>query len=264
MSNYSKKWKWKYLSIAVIAIVAIGFSFAQIFGGAALQAASSSRSLTADAEAAPQSGNPPGTVHVSFKGKSAEAYWYTYDKPEDGIYTEAGLFATDSAYKQKSQRYDESVAFIFIYQYKEGKEICETVDGEQYCWVEYIPILSFEGYTTLRPDAFSVTGGTLRSATLNTEITGYDYSTDTEKTITINALWSGTEGLSSGKSNERFRSDGFHYTSHSTGISRGADVSATIGGDISLTLDTPPLDVVEEASIHSAKQGFTESYRFDQ
>ena len=263
MSNYSKNWNWKYGSIAVIAIVAIGFSFAQIFGGA-LHAAFSSRSITTNAEAAPQSGNTPHNVHVSFKGKSAEAYWYTYDEPEDGIYTDAGLFATDFAYKEKSEKYEESVVYIFINQYKEGEEVCETIDGEEYCWVEYIPILSFGGYTTLTPDAFSITGGILRSATLNTEITGYDYATDTEKTITINALWSGTDGLFSGKSNERFRSDGFQYSSHSTGISRGADVSATISGDISLILDTPPLDVVEEASIHSAKQGYTESVRFDQ
>ena len=263
MSNYSRKWKWKYGSIAVIAIVAIGFSFAQIFG-AALQTAFSSRSITTNAEAAPQSGNTSSNVHVSFKGKSAEAYWYSYDEPKDGIYTDAGLFATDFAYKQKSEKYEESVVYIFINQYKEGEEVCEIIDGEEYCYVEYIPILAFGGYTTLTPDAFSVTGGTLRSATLNAEITGYDYATDTEKTITINALWSGTGDLSSGKSSERFRSDGFHYASSSTGISRGADVSATIGGDISLTLDTPPLDVVEDASIHSAKQGYTESVRFDQ
>jgi hypothetical protein len=57
--------------------------------------------------------------------------------------------------------------------------------------------------------------------------------------ITVNALWCGTDGLSSGKSTQRFHSDGFHYVSHYTGTSRGADAAATITGDINMILDNP-------------------------
>jgi hypothetical protein len=252
MSIESKLRKWKYVSIGVIAILAVGFSFLQVFA-AALFVVTSFQSMTA--EAAPAG----STTHVSFKGKAVEANWYS---EEDEVYTEAALFATESAYKQKSDKYGESVAYIIINQYKEGEEICEIVDEEEYCWTESIPILAFDGYTTLAPEAFIVSGATLRSASLNTQMTGYDYASDSEKTITINAVWSGLDGLFSGNSNYRFRSDDYRYSAHFHGSNRAADASAAISGDINMILDSPPLNE-EYASLYFAKQGYVESIRFD-
>lgn len=198
-------------------------------------------------------------IHFSFKGKSAEAYWYS---EENELYTEAILFATDSAYKQKSDRYEESVMYLAIYQYKEGEEICKIYEGKEYCDVEYIPILAFEGYGILTPEAFAVQGARLSSATLNTEITGYDYVSDSEKTITIDADWSGTDSMTSGKNTYRVRSDDYRYSVHYSGFNRAADPIASLTGDIDMVLDSPPM-LGEYGTLYSAKEGYVEAINFN-
>lgn len=198
-------------------------------------------------------------THFSFKGKSAEAYWYS---EENEIYSEAMLFATDSAYKQKSDRNEESVMYLAIYQYKEGEEICEIYEDEEYCDVEYIPILAFEGYAILTPNAFALKGAGLSSATLNSEITGYDYVSDSEKTITIDADWSGTGSMTTGKNTYKVRSDDYRYSTHYTGSNRAADPIASLTGDINMVLDRPPM-LEEYGYLYSAKEGYVEAINFN-
>ncbi|MGH9910594.1 MAG: hypothetical protein ACRD32_08135 [Nitrososphaerales archaeon] len=171
---------------------------------------------------------------IRYKGQSADAYW---DYEDNGIYTDVFVWTSQYATQQKSDRYTESGAYVGIYQYKVGDEVCNEYDGEKYCWHEYIPIQEFFGYTTINSEAFK-TQGRLDGATLDATITGYNYLTDTpqERTIAISVKWTGEGDYSSGNSNYHYHSSNYMYNGHYVGLYRQATATASISGDITMNL----------------------------
>jgi len=174
------------------------------------------------------------TTNIRYKGQSADAYWYF---EENGIYTDVFVWVSEYTSQQRSDRYTDSSAYVGIYQYKLGNEVCYTYDGQQYCWNEYIPLQAFFGYTSIQPGAFT-TQGKLEAATLDLLVGGYDYLADPAqaKTVTIKVQWTGEGEYSSGNSNYHYRSSTYDYNGHYIGLYRQASATASISGDINLNL----------------------------
>ena len=117
------------------------------------------------------------TTSIRYKGQSADASWYT---EQNDVYTNVDVFATNSASRQGSDQHTDSIAYIGIYQYKLGDQVCDTYDGQQYCWNEYIPLQEYFGYGTIDSATFQ-TQGRLDGATLDTTLNGYSYLTDSSR-----------------------------------------------------------------------------------
>lgn len=200
-----------------------------------------------------QSASAATSITIKYKGNAADAYWSNED---NGVYTEVYLFATDYRSQQKSSSAGDSVAYITIYQYALN-EVCEKYRGETYCWYEEVPTLAFDGFASgLDPQAFQATR--LDKATLDTQITGYDWVSGTEKTITVNAAWSGIGDTSSGNYLYNYRSGDYTIHEQGTGSWRQADVTASIAGDITLDVNS---FAYKSATLQNAKSGYVEIVR---
>lgn len=169
-----------------------------------------------------------------FNGSGASASWYSED---NGVYTDAYVFTTDSAYREKSNSYDQSWAYVSIYKYKIG-EVCypDYYYGGDYCYYGYVPIEGFNGYTDIAADSFKLQAD--KGAALNTTITGYDYINGTSKTITVAVNWSTTEQPSHGSSSYRYNTENYMYNEHSVGSNASANATASISGDITMDFGT--------------------------
>jgi hypothetical protein len=197
-----------------------------------------------------QSASAATSTTIKYKGNSANAYW---SNESNGVYTDVYLFATDYRYQQKSSAGGDSVAYMYIYQYTVN-EVCEKYRGQTYCWYDYVPTLAFDGYVSgLDAQAFQATR--LDKATLNTQITGYDWVSGTEKTITANVAWSGIGDTSSGNYLYNYRSGDYTVHSQGTGSWRQADVTASIGGDITVDVDS---FAYKYAYLENARSGYVE------
>lgn len=185
-------------------------------------------------------------TNIRYKGQSAEASWYF---EQDEVYTSVYVFATDSASRQKSDSFTDSVAYVGIYQHKLGDEVCYDYDGEKYCWNEYVPIQEYFGYGTISSDNFQ-TQGRLDGATLDATLTGHNYLTDSDHTVSINVDWTGEGDYSSGKSSYHYRSGDYMYNGNYVSFNRQATATGTIGGDITMELGNSSW-----GSLYNAKSG---------
>ena len=187
------------------------------------------------------------STSIRYKGQSADASWY-YE--QNDIYTNVYVFATNSASRQGSDLYTESVAYVGIYQYRLGNQVCDTYDGQEYCWNEYIPLQEYFGYNTINPASFQ-TQGRLDGATLGATLNGYNYLTDSSKTVTVNIDWTGQGDYSSGKSSYQYHSSDYMYNGNYIGLYRQATATGSISGDITMDLDSSAY-----GTLYSAKSGW--------
>src|SRR5690348_11890885 len=165
------------------------------------------------------------TTTIRWKGSSADAYLSS--SQADGVHTDIYIFATDSASNQKSARSDQSVAYVNVYQYTQGNQTCQVIDGQQYCWYDYIPVLSFSGYATLN-SAQAFQSSRLNSASLQTVMTGFDAVSNSTKTIVIDATLTGVGNTTSGNSVYNYRAGSYIFSSQSVGSYRQANVAISI------------------------------------
>jgi len=222
--------------------------------------------------------NRPQTFNINFRGQSADAYWYSYPASYDNgtaieneTYTDIQIFASDQSNRehmhlnQQSQQQQprggaaaltQSSAYVGIYRYIVGKEACVELPngGGKVCYRQDIPVLSFSGYAdNLTQSQFQVDRRN-EGATLNATVTGFDSASNSNMTIDVKVRWSGNDDLSTGNSNYHVHSGDYNYNSHSIGSSRTANITATIAGDIQMTLDSPPLQY-EYGNIYTSRGG---------
>lgn len=198
--------------------------------------------------------NATQATTIRWKGSSADAYLNSED---NGVYTDVYVFATDSAYRQTKASFNESVAYVYVYQYTLN-QVCEVYDGQEYCWYDYIPILAFDGYTNLDAQAFQMSR--LNTATLQTTLTGFDWVSNTEKTIAVDAAWTGVGATSSGNWVYNYRSGDYMFHEQFVGSSRQADVSISISGDITTDVDSSSASY-GYATLSNAKSGYVDITR---
>ncbi len=189
----------------------------------------------------------PLSTNIKYKGISADAYW---SSEQDGIHTDVYVFASEYSTQEKSEKYNGSGSYVGIYQYTIGDEVCQEWEQVYYCWNEYIPLKSFFGYTESAPSTFQ-NSGRLGSATLDTTINGYDYVTDSAKSVTINANWIGDGEYSTGNGHYNYRSGSYSYSGHYVGTDRAATATATISGDMTLDLGSSSYGY-----LHNTKAGY--------
>jgi hypothetical protein len=189
----------------------------------------------------------PFSTNIKYKGISADAYWQS---EQNGIYTDVYVFASEYSTQEKSEKYNGSGAYVGIYQYTIGNEVCQEWEGGTICWNEYIPLKSFFGYTGSAPSTFQ-NSGRLGSATLDTTLNGYDYMTDSAKSVTINANWIGDGEYSTGNGHYNYRSGSYSYSGHYVGTDRAAIATATISGDMTLDLGSSSYGY-----LHNTKAGY--------
>jgi hypothetical protein len=251
-------------------------------------ATNSSASITSSTEIAANNNNTnqaprQQNFNINFQGQSADAYWYSYPASyENGTatanqtYTDVQIFASDQSYRAhrsqqllpllpsqqqppSSQGAEQSSVYVGIYQYIVGKEVCVELPagvagGGMICYRQDVPVVAFSGYVdNLTQSEFQVDKKN-EGATLNTTVNGFDWASNSSKIIDINVRWTGIGGVSSGNSNYHVHSGDYNYNSHSVGSSRTANVTATIAGDIEMTLDSPPLQY-EYGNIYAARTG---------
>jgi len=185
------------------------------------------------------------TTNIKFKGQSADASWY-YE--QDGVSTSVFVFSTDSVSRQGSTSLTDSAAYVGIYKYKLGDEVCSEYDGQKYCWNQYIPLEEFFGYSTINPTSF-LTQGRLDGASLDSNLTGYDYLSNSTKTVKVHINWKGYGDYSSGKNTYNYKSSSYVYKGNYLAIYRQANATGSVSGDIVLNLDT------SSGLLFSAKSG---------
>lgn len=185
-------------------------------------------------------------TNIRYKGQSADASWYF---EQDEVYTNVYVFATDSASRQKSDTFTESVTYVGISQYKLGDEVCYEYEEEKYCWNEYVPVQEYFGYGTITSENFQ-TQGRLDGATLNAKLTGYNYLTDSDHTISIDIEWTGEGEYSSGKNSYHYRSGDYSYHGNYVSFNRQAIATGVISGDITMELGNSSW-----ASLYNARTG---------
>jgi len=184
-------------------------------------------------------------------GRGAVSDWYTLDR--DGLETYVQIYAAEAVSREGSNKQASSLAYVSISQYQ-VEENCEEFGGEKYCFYDYTPVLGFLGFGEVANSELEV-ARSLRSASLNTEVQGFDYVTGQEMTITVDADWTGYGETYKGK--ERYASSNQYYriSEHSIGFSKDAYASADISGDIELNLGEGEYN---QASVFKSNVGFME------
>jgi hypothetical protein len=79
--------------------------------------------------------------------------------------------------------------------------------------------------------------GDLSSATFSGTVTGLDFATGEEKTVTVNAHLTATAKVQKITSGSHFNGEDFTAISHFKAMSRSASGSLNIGGDITFSID---------------------------
>jgi hypothetical protein len=206
------KWRMATPTVVLLAMTATSLIFSPVVANAASQ-----------------------TTTISWRGNSA--YASMSSQSLDGVNTDVYVFATDTASRQNSGTFDQSQAYFYIYQYKLGDQICQVSDGQEYCYNQTIPIVSFNGYAPSL-DANSFQMKKLNTASLQTTMTGFDWVSNSEKTITINATWTGVGSTSSGNYVTTYRSGNYLFHSQYVGSSRQGDITIGISGDVKTNIDS--------------------------
>jgi hypothetical protein len=185
----------------------------------------------------------------SISGESAFALW-TLEDEEDEEYTEVFVSLLDRAIRDQEQS-TSSFVDIAIYQYKFIEE-CDQYGDEEYCY--YYPEYSTEffGFAELEKSAFKIANNLNSATAQDIEIVGFDYASQEEMTIVLDAEWTGIGPLTRTKESFTDFDEFFKYTVRFSGASRNADATAQISGDIEMTLN----DTFEgEARLASIKEG---------
>jgi len=198
------------------------------------------------------SNNASGEIlKYRLSGRGAVSDWYTLDR--DGLETYVQIYAAEAVSREGSNKQASSLAYVSISQYQ-VEENCEEFGGEKYCFYDYTPVLGFLGFGEVANSELEV-ARSLRSASLNTEVQGFDYVTGQEMTITVDADWTGYGETYKGK--ERYASSNQYYriSEHSIGFSKDAYASADISGDIELNLGEGEYN---QASVFKSNVGFME------
>jgi hypothetical protein len=184
----------------------------------------------------------------SISGKSAQAWWSM--ETEEEIYSDVFLAIADSASKG-DEKYTESYLFIAITQYKQV-EVCDLYYGEEYCYYDHDWLMEFFGSTELDKSAFVISNN-LRSASVqDLELIGYDYTSQNEMTIFIDADWTGVGETTRSRDFYNDNWESFKFTFKSMGVSRDADATVNITGDIEILADN---SVDEEANLSKIREG---------
>jgi hypothetical protein len=154
---------------------------------------------------------PAETIHFSFKGQFAEAFFTSTD-PSGCIQTDAFVFAVDGKVKQDGAHEVESSASVAISQF----DLCTgTV------------LLDAFGSATLEPAEF-VIDKRLTSATLDTTVTVMDFVSGTTFPVDVALSWTGTGAAFRVKDHSQIKTPGFRLNSRFDGTSRNAAASGTV------------------------------------
>ncbi len=153
-----------------------------------------------------------------FKGKSAEAYFFSTD-PSGCVSTDVYVFASDDA----SVSHDPpgppnsssgSVAYAGIFQY-------------DYCQYTYLYADCYNSAPLAASD-FVVTGRNLDSATLNTTLQCYDYYSGGSFDAPIALVWTAVGDPQSSSYSSHYRTAGFIVHDRFTGTYRNAEASGSV------------------------------------
>jgi hypothetical protein len=85
-------------------------------------------------------------------------------------------------------------------------------------------------------------------------MTGFDWVSNSTKTITIDASWTGVGTTSSGNSMYNYRSGDYIFHGQYNGLYRQANVTVSIGGDIAINMDSSSA-ASSSAFLSDAKSG---------
>lgn len=204
------------IGVLVISIVALsGFNFSQ----AALQNTGK--------------GGQQERYHERFSAKRAFAEVGRVDE-KTGIHTDVLIEAGDS-YRHGQDGDSYSFAFVQISRYTLGEQ-CEDYDGQTICDYVQSPILVIYGETELQDSDFRASNS-LRTASLVTQLTGFDYVSGEEKIVSIDAKWTGVGDVFRGRDRIVEDNNFYRYTENSMGASRDANVLINVTGDVAFNLE---------------------------
>ncbi len=174
------------------------------------------------------------SLHFSFKGQSAEAFFDKVD-PSGCIDTSVYVTAQDGTIKQTGHPDVSSLASTFISVY----DICNDV-----------LLLAADGSATLSADAF-VIDKKLNFATLSTSIEVFDFVSATSFPVNYSVSWTGFGDPFRQKDHFQIKAPGFKVNSRFDGTFRNANASGTVSDGV--TNFTPDPSVFAE--LGSVKTG---------
>jgi hypothetical protein len=184
--------------------------------------------------ATPASAAGAETLHFSFKGQTADAFFSSVD-PSGCVFTEVGVFAVDGRVKETGHPAVSSEAFIFISQF----DACtDTL------------LLAADGSATLAPGEFQI-DQQLTTASLNTTIEVFDFVSGTSFPVDVSVSWTGVGATFRIKDHFQIKTPGFKVNSRFDGTFREATASGTVSDGT--TNFTPEPAVFAE--LGSVKQG---------
>jgi hypothetical protein len=117
-------------------------------------------------------------------GKVASAQWYSENSD---TYSEVSVYLVDADSKPE-EYYSNPTVIVQVWEYELIEDCIVYPDGEQ-CHYVYEFVTDFFGFAEPKRSDFSISGS-LRTASIDAvEVTGYDYVTGDEMTITLDASW---------------------------------------------------------------------------
>jgi hypothetical protein len=171
----------------------------------------------------------PSPIHVEkyvTSGKLAIAQWASED---DQTYTQGYVNLIDIA--KDSSGNLVSFVDVVIQQYR-LVEHCQLINGEQYCNYDYEDLLGFYGSAELDKSDFTISNNVRTASLENVEITGIDYYSGKEMTITVDGTWTDSGGPI--KIKRTYSESNEYYKLFFKGMFKGteAEASIKISGDI--------------------------------
>ena len=184
-------------------------------------------------------------------GKIAQAGWYIENG--DGTITEAFISLVDAATKTEDFP-PYKFLDVVIFQYEFVEECITYPDGSEVCYYDYVPIMDFYGFAELDGSEVDISNN-LRSASADAiQVTGYDYVSGEEKTISVSASWVTDGSLLKIKRIFSQTDEDFKFTVKTMGTGREGTATAQISGDIDLTVDEGSA-LYEDASVLRIREG---------
>jgi hypothetical protein len=184
----------------------------------------------------------------SFAGKEAEAQWLVVDEQQQ-TYSEVQITLADSVSKP-DDLFTESFLFVVISQYK-LTEVCEEFADEE-CYFEYELVMDFFGETDLGSSDFRISNGLRTASAHQVEVVGFDGISGNEMTVFVDASWIAQGDTMRSSQVFSHNTESSKFALKSTGLSKDADATARITGDIELGLEE---DHLLHASISKIKEG---------
>jgi hypothetical protein len=183
--------------------------------------------------ALPARAAPAETLHFSFQGQTADAF---FSSTEGCVVTDVGVFAVDGRVKTGPGRPAvESTASVFISQF----DFCTQTQ-----------LLAADGFAVLAPGEFQIAAD-LTSATLTATIEVFDFVSGTSFPVDVNVSWSGSGDTFREKQHFHFTAPGFKANFRMDGTFREATAAGTVTDGT--TNFTPEPAVF--AQLGSVKQG---------